>query len=45
MDVELSLVGVDGGVRLSLENAVAKLSATLVTMISAISAFSLAILL
>ncbi len=44
MDVKLSLVGVDGGVRLSLENTVAKLAVTLVTIIFAISVFSLAIL-
>jgi len=41
----LLIVGVDGGVMLSLENAVAKLAATLVAIISAIFVFSLEILL
>ncbi len=41
----LLVIEVDGGVMLSLENAVAKLAVTLVIIISAISAFSLEILL
>ena len=44
MNVELSLVEIDDDVRLSLKNAVAKLAATLVVIISTISTFSLAIL-
>jgi len=41
----LLVIGVDGGVKLNLKNAVAKLAVTVVVIISAISIFSLAILL
>ena len=41
----LLIIKIDDNMRLSLKNAVAKLAATLVAMISAISAFSLEILL